>query len=163
MDKKPKGVIEWIEQICLGIAGAGLMLLMLLTTVDTLARYLFNTPLTGVVEFSEEYLMITIIFLPLSYVYIAGGHIKIELLERFFPAKVKKVTEKINIVFGLILFALIVYAFIPSVQQAIEINEVSSCALAYPMAPAYIMVTLGCLLICIRSIQAFLGKIDIDH
>lgn len=163
MDKKPKGAIDWIEQICMVIAGAALMMLMLLTTVDTLARYLFSAPLTGVVEFSEEYLMIAVIFLPISYVYIAGGHIKIELLERFFPARVKTVTEKVNIAFGLILFALIVYAFIPSVQQAIEINEVSSCALAYPMAPAYIMVTLGCLLICIRSIQAFLGKIDIGH
>lgn len=162
MERKPKGVVDRIEQVCLGVAGVALIMLMLLTTVDTLARYVFNAPLTGIVEFSEEYLMVAVIFLPLSYVYISGGHIKIELLERFFPARVKAVTQKINIAFGLLLFALIAYAFIPSIQQAIEINEVSSCALAYPMAPAYIMVTLGCLLICIRSVQAFLGKIDID-
>jgi len=163
MENKPKGVIDRIEDICLGIAGAALMVLMLLTTVDTLSRYLFSAPLTGVVEFSEEYLMVAIIFLPISFVYIAGGHIKIEMLERFFPAKVKAITEKVNLIFGLLMFAMIAYAFVPVVQQAIGFNELSSCALAYPMAPAYIIVALGCLLICIRSIQALLGKIHIDH
>lgn len=159
MFDKTKDPMAWIEQICLIIAGVALIILMLLTTVDTLMRYLFSAPLTGVLEFSEEYLMIAMVFMPISYVFIAGGHIKVELLERYFSPKVKWTIEKFNILVGLVLFILITVASIPVVQEAIEISEHSSSAIEYPMAPAYAMVTIGCFMLCIRSIQMFLGKI----
>lgn len=152
--------IAWLERGCLIIAGAALIVLMLLTTIDTLLRYFFSAPLTGVLEFSEEYLMIAMIYMPISYVFVAGGHIKVELLERYFPPKVKWIIEKVNILIGLVLFILITMASFPVVKDALTTGETSSSALAYPMAPAYAMVTIGCFLLCIRSIQLFLGKIS---
>ena len=160
MTDKQRDPIAWVERVCLIIAGTALIILMLLTTVDTLRRYCFSAPLTGVLEFSEEYLMIALIFMPISYVFIAGGHIKVELLERYFPPKVKWFLGKMNILIGLILFIVITAASFPVVQEAIEIGEHSSSAIEYPMAPAYAMVTIGCFLLCVRSIQMFMGKIS---
>lgn len=160
MKDKPKDMIAWVEWICLIIAGVALIILMLLTTADALLRYVFSAPLTGVLEFSEEYLMIALIYMPISYVFVAGGHIKVELLERCFPPKVKWLLEKMNTLIGFGLFALITVAAIPIVQAAIQIGETSSSALAYPIAPAYAMVVIGCFLLCLRSIQLFLGKIS---
>lgn len=163
MEKKPPGLIEQVERVCLVIAGIGLLLLMVLTTVDALLRYFFSAPLTGVLEFSEEYLMIAIIYMPISFVYIAGGHIKVELLERHFPPGIKRIVEKANIFVGLLLFALITGASVPVVIAAIAIGEHSSSALAYPMAPTYMMLTIGCILLCIRAIQLLLGKVNVNH
>ena len=72
MTDKQRDPIAWVERVCLIIAGTALIILMLLTTVDTLLRYFFSAPLTGVLEFSEEYLMIALIFMT-SYIYYEVG------------------------------------------------------------------------------------------
>lgn len=162
-EAKKRGLIDWIEIVCLGIAGSALIVLMLLTSVDTILRYFFRAPLTGVLEFSEEYLMVAIIYMPLSFVYVNGGHIKVELLERFFPEQFKHHMEKFNTFIGLILFVLIAYCSIPVVEEAIMNSEHSASALAYPMAPAYMMVTIGCVLVSIRAIQVLGGWLKLDH
>lgn len=161
--RKKRSVIDWVELVCLGVAGIALIILMLLTSVDTILRYFFRAPLTGVLEFSEEYLMVAIIYMPLSYVYTHGGHIKVELLERFFPEKLKYYLSKFNTVVGLGLFLLIAYCSVPVVEDAIMHGEHSAAALAYPMAPAYLMVTIGTLLVSIRAVQSLFGWIKVDH
>ena len=161
--KKKRSLIDWIELACLGVAGVALVILMLLTSLDTIMRYFFRAPMTGVLEFSEEYLMVAIIYMPLSYVYTHGGHIKVELLERFFPENLKHCLGKFNTAVGLIMFLLITYCSIPVVEDAIMNNEHSACALAYPMAPAYLMLTIGSALVSIRAIQSLCGWIKLDH
>ena len=158
-----KNIIDWIELACLAVAGIALLLLMGLTSLDTLLRYFFRAPLTGVLEFSEEYLMIAIIYMPLSYVYVKGGHIKVELLERYFSPQVKHFLGKFNTLVGLGLFLLIAYCSIPVVEQALVHSEHSASALAYPMAPAYMMLTIGTVLVSIRSVQMLFGWIKVDH
>lgn len=155
---KKKSLIDYVESACLVIAGIAVMAMMILTTIDVIMRYVFASPLPGMLELSEEYLMVAAIFLPLSYVYSHGGHIKVELLERFFSPGMKAVAEKVNIIISLILFLMITYASIPMVEDAIRISEESRSALHYPMAPAYAMVTIGCFLVCLRAFEALLGK-----
>ncbi len=158
-----KSIIDNIELACLFVAGAALIILMLLTSLDTILRYFFRAPLTGVLEFSEEYLMVAIIYMPFSYVYVKGGHIKVELLERFFPESLKKKLATVNTFVGLILFLSIAWCSIPVVEEAIRHSEHSASALAYPMAPAYMMVTIGTVLASIRSIQMLLGRLHVEH
>lgn len=153
-----------LENLCVGIAGFALLLLMVLTTVDTIMRYFFSEPLVGVVEFSEEVLMVAIIYMPMSYVFLQGGHIKVELLERFFPDRLKVVFGKMHQLIGLILFLLITYFSIPVAYEAIVTNELSAAALPFPMAPSYVMLTLGCAMLCLRSLELIFGWIEIeDH
>ncbi|MDR3348682.1 MAG: TRAP transporter small permease [Acidaminococcales bacterium] len=161
--KKKKNIIDLLETACLATAGAALVILMLLTAADTILRYFFRAPLTGVVEISEEYLMVAIIYLPLSFVYTHGGHIKVELLERFFPDSLKAKFVIFNNVVGLILFLLITYCSVPVVYDALVFKEHSAAALAYPMAPAYMMVTIGAALVSIRTIQILGGWLKLDH
>lgn len=152
-----------LENICVGIAGFALLLLMLLTTVDTIMRYFFSAPLIGVVEFSEEVLMVAIIYMPMSYVFLQGGHIKVELLERFFPTRLKVLFTKMHQIIGLILFLLITYFSIPVAYEAVVNNELSAAALPFPMAPSYIMLTLGCAMLCLRSLELTFGWIKLEN
>lgn len=152
-----------LENLCVGISGFALLLLMVLTTVDTIMRYFFSEPLIGVVEFSEEVLMVAIIYMPMSYVFLQGGHIKVELLERFFPDQLKAVFGKMHQLIGLILFVLITYFSIPVAYEAIVTNELSAAALPFPMAPSYVMLTLGCAMLCLRSLELIFGWTEIEN
>lgn len=152
-----------LENICVGIAGFALLLLMVLTTIDTIMRYFFSAPLVGVVEFSEEVLMVAIIYMPMSYVFLQGGHIKVELLERFFTERLKRLFAKMHQIIGLILFVLITYFSIPVAYEAIVTKELSAAAVPFPMAPSYVMLSLGCVMLCLRSIELIFGWIEIEN
>ncbi len=160
---KNKSIIDKVEQLCLFVAGTALLALMFITSLDTILRYFFRAPLVGVLELSEEYFMVAIIYMPLSYVYVHGGHIKVELIERFFPKKIKEKLALFNTLVGIAMFAFIAYCSIPPVLEAFQNSEHSASALAYPMAPAYLMVTIGSVLVCVRGVQTLFGWIKLDH
>lgn len=149
-------VIERIERVCVVIGSIALILMMFMTSADAISRHFFSQAIPGVLEFVEEYGMIPLIFLPLSYVFMKGGHVKVELFEQFFPPKIKEYLEIMNALISFIFFSLLTAATYPTVLQAIEIRELSNSVLAYPLAPSYAMVTIGSLLISIRTAQIFI-------
>ena len=65
--------LQWIEKGLLSLGMVTLFAMMCLTTVDAVLRYLFNSPITGAYEITEKYLMLTTIFLGMSYTYRGSG------------------------------------------------------------------------------------------
>jgi TRAP-type C4-dicarboxylate transport system permease small subunit len=74
------------------IASAGLALLMFLTVVDVVGRYLFNRPLTGTFELTEMS-MVLIVFLALGLAQHHQEHISLDLAYIHFPSWLKKATD----------------------------------------------------------------------
>ena len=57
-----------------------LLVTMLHVSVDVMARFFFNMPLSGTIEISSFYYMIAVVFLPLAAVEGKNGHIAVEIL-----------------------------------------------------------------------------------
>jgi TRAP-type C4-dicarboxylate transport system permease small subunit len=74
------------------ISSAGLALLMFLTVVDVLGRYLFNRPVTGTFELTEMS-MVLIVFLALGLAQHHQEHISLDLAYIYFPSWLKKATD----------------------------------------------------------------------
>ena len=70
------------------IAAALLMLMMFLTLVDVIGRYLFNSPLPGGFELTEV-AMAALIFAGLPHVCRTGGHVAVGLLSDRLPAALR--------------------------------------------------------------------------
>ena len=69
----------------LGIAASAILLvLMLVTFVDVVARYLFNFPLRGAFEFTEL-LLLVLIFAGLPLVSHADEHVTMDFIDRVLP------------------------------------------------------------------------------
>lgn len=151
----PNLIIGKIESIGVVIALISLTIMMLLTTVDTLSRLLFNFPIPGTLELVEEYCMVPLIFLPLSYVYVRGGHVKVDLFEQFFPDVMKRVLNVFNPFLTIIFFVPMIFGTWNSFLSAVDIRLLSNSVWAYPMAPAYFLVTFGCILMLLRATQVF--------
>lgn len=150
-------IMVFLEKLLIGIACITLLVLALLTTSDALARYFFNSPIPGTGEIIEDYFMIALIFLPLSYSFMQEGHVHVSMIERFFPKKVKYFIGKVNLLLSFVLFALITIAGWKGFAEAFRISEISTSSVGYPMWPCYLMVPVGCGLLCLRIVQVLVG------
>ena len=85
-----KGPARWLA-FCLEVVSASvLFILMALTCVDVLGRYLFNSPIHGGTEMTEIGLAV-MVFAAMPVITWRGGHIVVDLLDRFLGAKIVKV------------------------------------------------------------------------
>ena len=64
-----------------------MLLIMLLTTFDLLARKFADYSIPSLYEFTEDYLMVSLVFLTVSYVYTQGAHVRVPLLEQRLPRR----------------------------------------------------------------------------
>ncbi len=147
--------IDRVESVALGISILTLLVIMFVTALDVFFRKTTGLFIPSLYEITEEYLMVILVFLSMSHVYKIGGNVRLTLfVDRFFSPKIMAPINAILKVFYLLFFALMVKQGFESAMQAWKFNEVSSCILAYPLAPALFMVPIGAFLVCIRILQA---------
>jgi len=149
------GIIYRLETFFTYLAAAAIALMALATTADVILRMAVNMPLPGLMEFIEEWLMIGAIYLPCSYVYVKGGHIKVELFEQYFPPLMKKICNLLGCIIGFAMFALLMYGMIPRTMTAFTRPVLTDSSLGYNMGPCYAMVVIGAALMCLRTAQLF--------
>jgi TRAP-type C4-dicarboxylate transport system permease small subunit len=157
--------LDWLENAAVGISALSLLLITVLTTIDVFLRKLpKGKSITSLYEITEEYLMVMVVFLALSYVYKIGGHVRVTMItDRFIPSRfMAGINKVLNFVY-LGFFVIMTYQGFLAAVQAWKFGEVSSTILAYPLAPALFMVPLGAFLVCLRIVQNILcGRADTD-
>jgi len=156
-------VMGVLEKLLVRAASLALLVLTGLTTADAMGRYLLNSPIPGTGEIIEDYFMIALIFLPLSYSFMQEGHVHVAMIERYFPGGVKRAVGKMNLLLSFALFGLIVLAGWERFVEAWRIEEISTSSVGYPMWPCYLMVPIGCGLLCLRIAQVFFGGAKKGH
>jgi TRAP-type transport system small permease protein len=151
--------LDWIETIAVGLSAFALLLVTVLTTIDVFFRKVTHQSIPSLYEITEEYLMVAIVFLALSHVYKIGGHVRVTMVaDRFIPAPLMAVINKVLNLMYLGFFGFMAYQCYLAAAQAWEFHEVSSTLLAYPIAPALFMVPLGAFLVCLRILQTILTQ-----
>jgi TRAP-type C4-dicarboxylate transport system permease small subunit len=97
-----------IERVLMAVAVVAIFVMMCLTTVDAVCRYLFNSPITGAYEITEKYLMLIGIFLGMSYTYRGSGLIRVTILMDRLPSAVKIPINLLAQLFSIVYCALLV-------------------------------------------------------
>lgn len=160
MRSRVENILRFAERILFFGSCLSLLLIMFLTTFDLLARKLVDYAIPSLYEFTEDYLMVSLVFLSISYVYVLGGHVRVTLLAGRIPTALRGPLEKALKVMAFILFFLITVKGWEVTLRAIRFGEVSSSVLAYPLAPAFFLVPLGSALVCIRILQSLFTSWD---
>ena len=139
------------------VAGAVLVILMLLTTADVVGRYFFDTPITGVFDLTH-FAVLIMVFFGLAYCGWNGGHVAIELLyDRLGPAAKDILKRVINLI-GCFLFVLIAWR---TAVQSVDVRdfEESSQLLLIPYWPFYWLVAFGAALFAVvMAIRIFVPE-----
>jgi TRAP-type C4-dicarboxylate transport system permease small subunit len=134
-------LIRVITRVLLTISAAVLVMMMLLTAVDVVMRYIFKLPIPGAFELAE-YMMAFIV--PFAIAYCAGqkGHVSVELFYNKFP-EFLKITLRIFMSVLIFLFASLM-----TWQNILHIGEtygdrLASAVLLIPTYPFIIPVFIG--------------------
>jgi TRAP-type C4-dicarboxylate transport system permease small subunit len=139
------------------LAGVILLLLTVFTTFDVVMRYFFNAPFRGSLE-ATEFSMAVIVFLGIAYCGLVGGHIGVDLLEKWLDKpSMRFVPVMVNLV-GAVLFGLIA---VTVVNETVEAWKQISNMLRMPHWPFRLVVAFGsglyAIVLLIHAIQAARG------
>jgi TRAP-type C4-dicarboxylate transport system permease small subunit len=89
--------------------------------------------------------------------------VHVTMIERYFPERARRLVGKFNLVLSFGLFALIALAGWKNFAEAWRIDEISTSSVGYPMWPCYVMVPVGCGMLCLRIAQVFFGRAQKGH
>ena len=120
-------------------AGYILLLLMLVTVFDVVMRYVFNRPLASAWEFTE-FSMALIVFLAIAYCGWIGGHISVDLFEKWLDRPGLRYLPAILSFVSAALFAVIAYE--AARETIATIGQVSNM-LRWPHFPFRFAVAFG--------------------
>lgn len=104
-------------------SGAILLALMLFTVTDVAMRFAFNKPFSGSIEYTE-FSMALIVFLGIPYTAWVGGHISVDLFEKYLDRPSLRFLPAIIAFAGAALFALIAWRV--TVEASATIHQVSN-------------------------------------
>jgi len=145
-------MLDRIDRLCRWATAAAIATMVVLVVADAIGRTL-RMPVPGAVEVTEEYLMVAIVFLAMGFTHAEGRHIRIELFERWIPwlggAVVKIGIEAISLVY----FALIAWQGFDNARSAFAIDKRTTAELNYPMGPAYALVVVGSVVLCLWLVR----------
>lgn len=132
--------------------------MMVLISLDALGRYALNSPIAGVYEFTEDYLMVTLVFLGLAHAYRQDAFVRVTSFSRLFPGPLRRGLESLVTLATITVFALIAFGGWKTTLQAARTGEFSSNLLHYPLAPAYFLVVIGAVLLCVALIRSLTSR-----
>jgi tripartite ATP-independent transporter DctM subunit len=135
------------------IAGIAVLFLMICVNfVDVFLRYIFDRPLTGVVEITEL-MMVVAVFLGIAHTYNVKGHISVDLLTTRMQAKGKLVVNLMSSILGLFTFIIATWRICVYTGILWENHAVVSQAVQIAKTPFAVVVIIGCFLISLLLLR----------
>lgn len=152
-----KKALLWLdrhfEEVLMSVSLCGIVIMM---TIHVFCRYVLRHPLTWTEE-TTRYMFIWFVFMGVSYGIRNGTHIRVNILEVFFPKIVPVFSWIQDIVSAAFIFYMIPAA-IAGVRTQIVRHQISA-GLHMPMQFVYGSLMLALFLSVIRIIQRFILRI----
>jgi TRAP-type C4-dicarboxylate transport system permease small subunit len=145
-------------EITAAAAGGALMLAaMLLTSVDVVARYLFNAPLEFNQYLTETYLMIGLMTLPLAWGFRAGGYIRVVGLVQALPSSAGQLLLRIGLLSGSGYIAVLAWLAGEKWWETFQDGSVDMGIIDWPVSWSWISIPIGLGLLCLRLALMSIG------
>lgn len=129
--REKNGLLSRVVGVMNAIGCVWTAVLMLIVAIDVGGRFIFNSPLTGATEIIQASI-IGITFLQFSYVQYIDQHLAVTIVYDRLGKKGKEVVDVVSLVFGVIVFGVVVYSGWDFFIKAINTGE-------YEGSPASIM------------------------
>ncbi len=131
------------------IAGLMCFLMMAIVSINVIGRYLFNVPLSGAFEATQSMLTV-MVFFSMALTQYHGGHIRVVVLTRRMPEKVRRALNVAMLGAGAILFGLASFATFHFAMESYSVNEQEWGSIRYPIYPIKFVVFAGLVLLTIQ-------------
>lgn len=151
-------VVKRLQEVLGMVAIVFIILMMLTTVVDVSGRYLFNSPISGSLEFARSMLVIVVSF-TLGYAQLRKQHIRAEILPHHLSPRLSMVVEGFALILALGFSGLVTYGTFMVAYKSIVQIEYESGLINFPLWPARIALAIGCLALTLQylvdTVQVF--------
>ena len=124
------------------VTSLGIIVMILIGTIDIIGSNFFNAPLPTTYEATEA-LMVVITFGGLAFVQLKKKNIKVDLLVRHFPPKLQIVSEFTGHLIGLAFFGAFTWYAALYFWDSFEIREYAEALVPFPIYPSKFVMLLG--------------------
>jgi tripartite ATP-independent transporter DctM subunit len=139
------------EKISSGISAAVITFAMLLTTVDVVLRYVFNSPLPGVYTLCEM-MMIGAVYPAVAYVQQKRGHVRVDVIIDRLQGNPRAAFELATLFLALVAFGMMCWQSGLLAWGAWISGDYDMGEIHYPFWPAKTLMTFGLGLLCLRLV-----------
>lgn len=148
----------WTDRVLVFTASAAFFVMLGVTTISVIGRYLFSAPIPDDVVMNEL-LIVFLVFLPFSYVQRMDQHVFVTLFTDWLPAKMQLLCKSLGNLVGLMIFTLLTYATYLDFYGAYEIDAYNEGVLELPEWPSRFAVFFGILMMNLRLLYDLLNSL----
>jgi C4-dicarboxylate transporter DctM subunit len=145
-------ILAKIERVGVYISGLFILVMMVLTTIDTFLRDVLDRPMSGVYELSSM-MMVGILYLGISYVQSKRNHIRMDLLSSKLSPNNQMVLQLLADVIFLSLAVIITWQMGLKFLNAWTTGDYYYGVVRFPLWPAKLAICLGTALVSVRLIS----------
>lgn len=155
-----KQTLYWLSQRLNNVGTVLLVVMMLVTTIDVIGRYIFNSPLSGASEIAE-FLQVIVVYFGIAYTATQKGHVAVDFLFTRLSQRGQRFLASFVSLVGAALFALIAWQ---SIAQSLvfKMTTRSSPVLEIPVWPFVLVVAFGSGLISIVLFGDFIESLSTE-
>jgi TRAP-type C4-dicarboxylate transport system permease small subunit len=137
------------------LGSAALILLASIVIIDVVGRA-FSAPLSSGSDIGAM-LMVALIFFAIGGTQVDKDHVSMDALVTLFPERMRRLTDKINLVVCLLLGLFLTYGAVKAGMKSFTSGEMALGALALPLWPAKFVVAFGFLLYSLVVLAQLFG------
>lgn len=144
-------VLVKTEKIGVYVSAAMIFIMMVLTSIDTFFRDVFNSPIPGVYEL-HSMLIVGVLYLGLSYVQAQRSHIRMDILASRLSQSNQLLLHALEDVIFLVIAVIIAWRMGLEFWNAAVTGDYLYGIVKFPLWPAKLVITLGVALTGLRLI-----------
>jgi TRAP-type C4-dicarboxylate transport system permease small subunit len=156
---KTDSVLLTANTALLFVCGGVLTSIFTMVTLDVFMRFLFNKPLPASLSISEL-LVGWVIFIPLAYTLLTGGHVRVSIISLKLPHRLQVLADAFVFFADFVFFGLLTYwAWLHFWESYVE-NEVMWAAIKLPWWVGKMSMFFGMLFIALTSLHLLIVKLN---
>lgn len=139
---KGNAAANMLRRLTDGTSSLFLFAMMVMTCIDVVGRYVFNSPLNGATELTELFMGI-LIFAVLPTVSYREEHVSVDLLDLWFPEKLINRRQLLINALAMVMMATVAWRMWIFAVKAVDYGDATEY-LAIQYAPIYFFISLLC-------------------
>ena len=144
-----KNSFHYFEKSLVLVAGMAIMLMLAITTLSVVGRYLLGAPIPDDVVMNE-FLMVFVVFLPFAYVQSQREHIMVTLFTEKLSDRTNMTLDAFGFLLGFVFFAIMSYSAFFYFLDAWTTGNYMEGPLALPEWPVRFVFFVGVLVFTLR-------------
>ena len=132
-----------LARATLVVSSVTVLLVALMGTLDVVLINVINRPIPSAIELAAAGHVI-IIFLALAAIQERHAHVRVDIFLGFMHRRMRGAAEGLTLAVGLGVFLILGIESLSMTVHAVEIREIASSQLRFPIYPVKIALTVGC-------------------